>query len=152
MHHFPARSDLGDGRRRPQHDVQVLERRLWSGDAGDNRDHDPIEVDFTWFGESGPYSRYAGTEAVCRGLAGAVHGSGPVEGPPHMPHDVQTGIVTGLLAFSTAIAALIGRAQGSRRFVLSMHEAIFSVVEMEAGMVQDKRHPLRRLGVSTASE
>ncbi len=129
-------------------DVHVIERPLWSGAAGGNQDHEPIAVDFTWFGENGPYSHYAGAEAVCRGLAGAVHGSGPVEGPPHMPHDLQTGIAVGLLAFSTAIAALIGRSQGSRRYVLSIHEAIFSVVEMEAGMVQDERHPRRRLGVN----
>lgn len=126
----------------------ILARPVWSGNTAERQGHEPIEVALTWFGESGPYSQYAGAEAVCRGLAGAVHGSGPVEGPPHMPHDVQTAVVVGLAAFSAAVAALIGRAQGSRRYVLSVHEAIFSVVEMEAGMVPDKRHPLRRLGVN----
>jgi crotonobetainyl-CoA:carnitine CoA-transferase CaiB-like acyl-CoA transferase len=126
----------------------ILAKPVWSGTTGSTEAHEPIEVALTWFGESGPYSQYAGAEAVCRGLAGAVHGSGPIEGPPHMPHDVQTGVVVGLAAFSAAVAALIGRAQGSRRYVLSAHEAIFGVVEMEAGMVQDKRHPLRRLGVN----
>lgn len=108
----------------------------------------PIEVVLTWFGEDGPYARYQGSEAVCRALAGAVHGSGPVEGPPHMPHELQTGIVAGLAAFSAALGALIGRDQGTRRCVLSVHEAVFGVVEMEAGMVQDGRHPRRRLGVN----
>ena len=118
--------------------------------------HVPIEIVLTWFGEDGPYSGYAGAEAVCRALAGAVHGSGPVEGPPHMPHDVQTAIAVGLSAFSAALAALIGSAHGSahgsarvsRRYVLSVHECVFGVVEMEAGMVQDQRHPQRRLGVN----
>ncbi len=123
----------------------ILATPVWSGAAGG---HEPVEVALTWFGESGPYSEYAGAEAVCRGLAGAVHGSGPADGPPHMPHDVQTAIVVGLTAFSAAVAGLIGRGQGSRRYVLSEHECIFSVVEMEAGMVPDKRHPLRRLGVN----
>lgn len=128
----------------------VLADPVWSGahDAAPGRAHEPIEIALTWFGESGPYSEYAGAEAVCRAMAGAVHGSGPVQGPPHMPHDVQTGIAVGLAAFSCATAALIGRAQGSRRYVVSVHEAIFGVVEMEAGMVQDGRHPLRRLGVN----
>lgn len=119
-----------------------------AGDARPDHRHEPIEIVLTWFGESGPYSQYAGSEAVCRAMAGAVHGSGPVQGPPHMPHDVQTGIAVGLAAFSCASAALIGRARGSRRYVISVHEAIFGVVEMEAGMVQDGRHPLRRLGVN----
>lgn len=123
----------------------IVATPVWSGAAGG---HEPIEVAITWFGESGPYSGYAGAEAVCRGLAGAVHGSGPSDGPPHMPHDVQTAIVVGLSAFSAAVAGLIGNAQGSRRYVLSEHECAFSVVEMEAGMVPDKRHPLRRLGVN----
>ncbi|QEZ44982.1 CaiB/BaiF CoA-transferase family protein [Cupriavidus oxalaticus] len=126
----------------------VLGTPLWQGAADATQGHEPIEVALTWFGESGPYSHYAGAEAVCRGLAGAVHGSGPADGPPHMPHDVQSAIVVGLSAFSAAVAALIGSGQGSRRYVLSAHEAIFSVVEMEAGMVQDKRHPLQRLGVN----
>ncbi|MGO4332016.1 CoA transferase [Cupriavidus sp. 2TAF22] len=126
----------------------ILATPVWDGTAGEQREHAPIEVALTWFGESGPYSQYAGAEAVCRGLAGAVHGSGPIEGPPHMPHDVHSAVVVGLAAFSAAVAALIGSGQGSRRYVLSAHECIFSVVEMEAGMVQDKRHPLRRLGVN----
>lgn len=108
----------------------------------------PIEVYLTWFGESGPYSQFTGSDAVCRALAGAVHGSGAVAGPPHLPHDMQTGIVAGLGAFSSAVAALLGASDGSRRYVLSIHEAAFTVVEMEAGMVQDGRHPQARLGVN----
>jgi crotonobetainyl-CoA:carnitine CoA-transferase CaiB-like acyl-CoA transferase len=107
----------------------------------------PVEIVFTWFGEDGPYSAYAGSEAVCRALSGAVFNSGPVEGPPHMPHELQTGIAAGLAAFSAAVAAWTGRTHGSRRYVLSVHEAVFHTVEMEAGMVQDGRHA-PRLGVN----
>ncbi|CAG2131603.1 CaiB/BaiF CoA transferase family protein [Cupriavidus numazuensis] len=126
----------------------VVASPVWSGAVSAQPPHEPIEVALTWFGESGPYSEYAGSESVCRGLAGAIHGSGPVEGPPHMPHDVQTAIAVGLQVFSAAVAALIGSGQGSRRYVLSALESVFGVVEMEAGMVPDKRHPLRRLGVN----
>lgn len=126
--------------------IDVLDRPVWA--EGTSRSDAPIQIDFTWFGADGPYSRFAGSESVCRSLAGAVHGSGPVEGPPHLPHDVQVGIVAGLTAFTIALAAWMGREQGSRRFTLSLHEAAFGVVEMEAGMVQDGRHPLARLGVN----
>ena len=127
--------------------LQALRQPLWRlGDAaGDGCE--PLGVDFTWFGDSGPYKDFVATNATCRALAGAIHGSGPVEGPPHMPHDVHTAIVAGLGAFSVLVAAWVGRAQGSRRYVLSVQEAAFSVVEMEAGMVQDGRHA-PRLGVN----
>jgi crotonobetainyl-CoA:carnitine CoA-transferase CaiB-like acyl-CoA transferase len=126
----------------------VLQQPLWRlGDAAADDGSIPMGVDFTWFGDSGPYKDFVATDATCRALAGAVHGSGPVEGPPHMPHDVHTGIVAGLGAFAVTVAAWLGRAHGSRRYVLSVHEAAFSVVEMEAGMVQDGRHA-PRLGVN----
>jgi len=128
--------------------IDVLDQSVWADAAARASEHMPIEVDFTWFGTDGPYSRFAGTEAVARALSGAVYGSGPVGESPHLPHDLQTGIVAGLSAFTTAVAAWMGREQGSRRFVLSIHEALFTTVEIEAGMVRDGRHPRRRLGVN----
>lgn len=128
--------------------VEILEHPVHRRGADIEGAKVPIEVYLTWFGESGPYSRFTGSDAVCRALAGAVHGSGAVEGPPHLPHDMHTGIVAGLAAFSSAVAALLGESDGSRRYVLSIHEAAFTVVEMEAGMVQDGRHSLARLGVN----
>ena len=128
--------------------LEVLKHPVYAGDGNDGQGIAPIEVCLTWFGESGPYSGFAGTEAVCRALAGAVYCSGAVQGPPHLPHDIQTAIAAGVAAFSSATAALLGRSDGSRRYLLSIHEVAFSLVEMEAGMVQDGRHPLARLGVN----
>lgn len=128
--------------------IEVLSRPVYGASDAASGENMPIEVCLTWFGESGPYSTFLGTTAVCRALAGAVYSSGAVEGPPHLPHDVQTGIVAGIGAFSSAISALLGESDGSRRYVLSIHELAFSVVEMEAGMVQDGRHPKARLGVN----
>jgi crotonobetainyl-CoA:carnitine CoA-transferase CaiB-like acyl-CoA transferase len=128
--------------------LSALQQPLWKwGEEGEPETPAPMGVDFTWFGDSGPYKDLVATDATCRALAGAVHGSGPAEGAPHMPHDVHTSIVAGLGAFSVTVAAWMGRSQGSRRYVLSVHEAAFSVVEMEAGMVQDQRHA-PRLGVN----
>lgn len=128
--------------------IEVLKRPVYGASEANNRDNEPIEVCLTWFGETGPYSKFVGSPAVCRALAGAVYGSGAVEGPPHLPHDVQTEIVAGIGAFSSAISALLGESDGSRRYVLSIHELAFSVVEMEAGMVQDSRHLKARLGIN----
>lgn len=102
-----------------------------------------VEVAFTWFGESGPYSGYAGTEAVCRALAGVIHSAGPVEGPPLIPHDSQSGVVAGLAAFATAAAGLFGRDDGGRRYALSVHEALLHLVEMSVGMELEGRDQSR---------
>jgi len=128
--------------------IDVLGRPVFGSSDGSADDSAPIEVCLTWFGDSGPYSRFAGSEAVVRALAGAVYCSGAVEGPPHLPHDIQISVAAGLSAFSSATAALLGAADGSRRYVISIHEIALSLVEMEAGMVQDGRHPQSRLGVN----
>lgn len=134
--------------------LTALDSPVWQWGGGTSADVDSatlskelIGVDFTWFGDSGPYKDYVATESTCRAMAAAVHGSGPKEGPPHMPHDLHTAIVGGLGGFSLALAAWIGREQGGRRYLLSLHETAFCTVEMEAGMVQDKRHA-PRLGVN----
>jgi crotonobetainyl-CoA:carnitine CoA-transferase CaiB-like acyl-CoA transferase len=102
-----------------------------------------VEIIFTWFGESGAYRDYVATDAVCRALAGTIHSAGPVEGPPLIPHDSQSGIVAGLAAFGNAVAGLLGRAHGSRRFVLSIHEALLHLVEIDIGLALDGRHQPR---------
>lgn len=128
--------------------IEILQRSHLGFSNNSEMESSPIEIYLTWFGENGPYSKFVGSEAVCRALAGAVYGSGDPKGPPLLPHDIQTGIVAGIAAFSSAMAALIGAEDGNRRYVLSIHEIAFSVVEMEAGMVQDDRHPRERLGIN----
>lgn len=96
-----------------------------------------VEVVITWFGETGPYSGYASTDAVCRALAGVIHSTGPIEGPPLIPHDSQSGVVVGLAAFTTAVAGLFGH--GRRRYVVSAHEALVHLVEINIGMALEGR-------------
>lgn len=98
-----------------------------------------VEITFTWFGSDGPYSGFAGADAVCRALAGVIHSAGPVEGPPLVPHDSQSGIAAGLAAFSTAAAGLYGRAQGRRRYELNVHEALLHLVEIDIGLAMEGR-------------
>jgi crotonobetainyl-CoA:carnitine CoA-transferase CaiB-like acyl-CoA transferase len=98
-----------------------------------------VEIVFTWFGSTGPYSGFAGTDAVCRALAGVIHSTGPVEGPPLVPHDSQSGIAAGLAAFSTAAAGLYGRGHGRRRYELNVHEALVHLVEIDIGLAMEGR-------------
>ena len=59
-----------------------------------------IILSMSWFGESGPYQDYRGTDAVCRAIAGTVHLVGPEGRPAAFPiPDYQAGPVGGLTAF-----------------------------------------------------
>ena len=98
------------------------------------------------FGEYGPYRDYVATEAVCRALAGGVHAIGPVEGPPVIPIEGQSGVIAGLAAF---IAAAAGLFEGSgRRFSLSIHEALMHVMEMDFSSALSHGRSRKRPGVN----
>ncbi|HET6470819.1 MAG TPA: CoA transferase [Pseudomonadales bacterium] len=68
----------------------------------------------TWFGQTGPYRDYAGTDSVCHALIGMVRGIGPVEGPPALPSGYQAQIVGGLTAYIGTLGHVIGIELGNR--------------------------------------
>ena len=86
-------------------------------------------VSLSWFGESGPYRDFAGTDSVVRSLAGLVKLVGPVEGPPILLNDHQASIHAGLTAYNAALAALHGG--GGRRFEVSVLEASTVLAEFQ---------------------
>ena len=104
-------------------------------------------ISLSWFGETGPYRDFAGTDSVCRALAGVVSLTGPEEGPPEMLCDAQAGIVAGLTAFTAALAARLSRDTG-RRFELSVHEAHVVLAEYQAAVARSAAPdvPERRYG------
>jgi len=101
-----------------------------------------------WFGHHGPYSAFAGTEAVARALAGLVALTGPAEGPPILATECQQGPVAGLAAFIASAGALYGRAQGARRFSVSIHEAAVNIAEYEAAVGWDAGKSRARPGIN----
>ena len=68
----------------------------------------------TWFGQTGPYADYAGTDGVCHALIGMVRGIGPLEGPPVMPAGYQAQIVGGLTAYIGTLGQVIAGELGNR--------------------------------------
>ena len=131
-------------------DADVL---IVSGDAaGDVKGDHPagqIVARVDWFGP-GPYRGYVCTDSVCRALAGAIHLTGPTEGPPLALPDFQSGIIGGLATFIPVMAALMARgATGGRTIDVSIHEATialseYQAVEMQAGIVPRRRWGLNR--------
>jgi crotonobetainyl-CoA:carnitine CoA-transferase CaiB-like acyl-CoA transferase len=105
----------------------------------------------SWFGESGPYTHYAATEATVRALGGLVALTGRAEGPPTLATDCQSGVIAGLAAFTASAAGLYDRTSGSRRFSVSIHETAVNIAEYEAavgweGGVSRKRPGINRFG------
>src|ERR1700722_13356742 len=102
----------------------------------------------SWCGETGPYRDFAGTDAICRALAGLVVLTGAVEGPPILATEGQSGILAGLSAFIPTVAGLYGRAAGARRFATSVYEASLGVTEYEWAIAWDAGESRPRSGVN----
>jgi crotonobetainyl-CoA:carnitine CoA-transferase CaiB-like acyl-CoA transferase len=101
-----------------------------------------------WFGHHGPYSHFAGSESVCRALAGLVTLTGTIEGPPIMATDGQSGIIAGLAAFIATAAGLYGRKNGARHFSVSLHETAVNIAEYEAAVGWDAGVSRKRPGIN----
>lgn len=95
----------------------------------------------SWFGETGPYRDFKATDSVCRALGGGVWNVGPVEGPPLIVPDGQSGILGGLAAFVASAAGLYGRSGGARRMSVSVMEVITHLLQTDVF-----RSELRRRG------
>ena len=113
------------------------------GGAGRVAEHDRLRqahpgmtiLSLSWFGETGPYSAFAGTDMICRALAGLAWLTGPAEGPPEMLCEAQAAIVAGLTAFTAALAARLSPHAG-RRFEVSVHEASVVLAEYQAAVAR----------------
>src|SRR5271157_3286425 len=71
----------------------------------------PLLLALTWFGLTGPYAAWRGSDGVIHAMAGVAYAFGPVEGPPTLPQGHAPQIVAGATGLIAALAALIGRRQ-----------------------------------------
>ncbi len=109
-----------------------------------------IVVDISWFGRSGPYAEYGGSDTICRALAGLVQTVGPKEGPPLVAADFQALTMAGLSAVIAIVSALMARRRGGdgRALELSVHEACIAYAELQTadGLIRGARQ--ERIGVN----
>lgn len=117
--------------------------RTWISD-------DTIVADVSWFGRTGPYANFAGSDVVCRALAGLVHLTGPAEGPPLALPDFQAAIVGGLQGFIAVTASLLARlhGQGSRRIEVSVLESCIALSEYQGAEAFAVGKSQRRIGIN----
>ncbi len=78
----------------------------------------------TWFGQTGPYAQFAGTDSVCHALIGMVRGIGPTEGPPLLPSGYQAQIVGGLTAYIGTLGHVIAAELGNRTAACQLDTSI----------------------------
>ena len=113
----------------------------------------PIALSLTWFGTTGPYANWKGSDALLQALCGIAYAFGTTEGPPVLPQGHSPQIVAGATAFIAAMAALLSRraGQGPKRIELSIHEAFLTLAEHAgpgafAGAPATRRRGVNRYG------
>lgn len=79
----------------------------------------------SWFGLSGPYANYQGSDGVIHALTGLMKGIGEEDGPPIIPNGVQAQIVGGLSAFNGALGHLLGQLMGNLTQPFTLDTSIF---------------------------
>lgn len=109
-----------------------------------------IYLQASWFGDEGPYARFAATDSTVRALAGLVKLVGPPEGPPSHAPDFQVGIFAGLWGFIAAASSAVARMQGEagRSWSLSIFEAILTQTEYLMFDAFARGDVMRRIGVN----
>jgi crotonobetainyl-CoA:carnitine CoA-transferase CaiB-like acyl-CoA transferase len=109
-----------------------------------------IHVGTSWFGNDGPYAKFAATCSTIRALTGLVKLVGPEEGPPMHAPDFQTGILGGLWGFIAAASSVLGRMRDGRggSHHLSIFEASIAVTEYIMFESFLRGDIMRRIGVN----
>ncbi|MBR1165227.1 CaiB/BaiF CoA transferase family protein [Bradyrhizobium elkanii] len=109
-----------------------------------------IYLEASWFGQDGPYSKFAACDSVVRALAGLIKLIGPVEGPPLHAPDFQTGILAGLWGFIAASSSVFARIQSGagRSYSLSIFEACISLSEYQLFEAFQRGQVMRRIGIN----
>jgi len=109
-----------------------------------------IIADLSWFGRSGPYANFAGSDTVCRALAGLVQLVGLTEGPPLVAPDFQAMTIGGLAGAIAILTALMARRRGDagRTIEVSVLEACIAYSELHTGDALMFGGGQQRLGIN----
>lgn len=133
----------------------LIDARPWREFDGRLLNHEALRraypglviVAISWFGETGPYRDFSAVDGACWSWAGLAKLVGPREGPPTLLPGYPAQIVGGTSAFNAAMAGLLGRAEGGRRFSLSIHEANVALAEYQVALGATGM-PTGRLGIN----
>jgi crotonobetainyl-CoA:carnitine CoA-transferase CaiB-like acyl-CoA transferase len=109
-----------------------------------------VVVDMSWFGNTGPYAGFRGSDMACRALAGMVQPLGPAEGPPLVVPDFQAATIGGITGFIAAMAALAARQAGDtgRTLEVSVFEACIAYAELQTSDAWVRGETQPRIGIN----
>ncbi len=79
----------------------------------------------TWFGQTGPYANYVGSDGICHALTGMLRGIGEENGPPVMPSGYQAQIVGGLTAYIGTLGQVIAEELGNRTEACQLDTSVY---------------------------
>ena len=79
----------------------------------------------SWFGKTGPYAQFKGSDAMIQSLIGQLRGIGPPEGPPIIPTGYQAQIVGGLTAYVGSLGHLLGNSLKATEELFDLDTSIF---------------------------
>ncbi len=85
----------------------------------------PLLLGLTWFGHSGPYRDWLGSDALIHAMTGIAYPFGEAAGPPTLPQGHAPQMIAGVTAYLAAVAGLAGRRRGGsvRRVDVNVFEA-----------------------------
>ena len=84
-----------------------------------------VRASITWYGRTGEYADFTGSDAQCFALNGMLRSIGRVEGPPLIPTGYQAQIVGGLSAFIGAMVHVLAAELGNRQELVELETSIF---------------------------
>lgn len=107
----------------------------------------PLLLALTWFGDSGPYASWQGSDGIIQAMSGVAYAFGKADGPPTLPQGHAPQVVAGTTAFIATLSALIGRRQGQEavRIDVSVLESYICLSETSGpGFAQGGPAAIRR--------
>ena len=108
----------------------------------------------SWYGLTGPYAGFRGSDASIHALTGLMHGIGETDGPPIIPTGYQAQVIGGLSAFNGSLGFLLGHLlagqETSGPFCLdaSIWEANMCLTDIGAAMSFNDQPMPKRLGIN----
>lgn len=84
-----------------------------------------LSMSISWYGQTGPYADFVGSDAQCFALNGMLRAIGHPQGPPLIPTGYQAQIVGGMTAFIPAMGQVMCRELNPASPPLALQTSIF---------------------------
>lgn len=114
--------------------------------------HRRVRCSVSWYGLTGPYADFAGTDAQCYALNGMLRIIGRPEGPPIIPSGYQAQFVGGITAYVASLGYLLagelGNAEGPVHVDASIYEATLCFTEVGAITAYNTGLEAHRMGIN----